>query len=205
MGKLLPPCLAAVLLLAFVSGCGTTSWPNPNIGTRTVDYLLLKKDYAKAFETLKRHSGKPWAQFRLGLLYEGGLGVRQDYPEALRWYLKAALQRGDDDWSKGKSFYGESGLYARNLDASNAQIRISRMRHAGLGAAKDDLDACLWLSCALESAKTDGASVPSGLPAELETLVKSLSEGQRLAFENAKASWTPSGSSLLKELNDLKQ
>ena len=32
------------------------------------------------------------AQFNLGLMYEGGQGVAQDYAEAAKWWRKAAEQ-----------------------------------------------------------------------------------------------------------------
>ena len=32
------------------------------------------------------------AQFNLGMMYDSGQGVRQDYAEAFRWYRKAADQ-----------------------------------------------------------------------------------------------------------------
>lgn len=34
----------------------------------------------------------PEAQFRLGVSYDAGKGVRQDYCEATKWYSKAAEQ-----------------------------------------------------------------------------------------------------------------
>ena len=40
--------------------------------------------------------GHPGGQCNLGLMYENGQGVKQDYAEAVRWYRKAAEQ-GDAD------------------------------------------------------------------------------------------------------------
>jgi hypothetical protein len=37
--------------------------------------------------------GDAESQFRLGVMYETGQGVPQDYAEAVRWYRKAAQQR----------------------------------------------------------------------------------------------------------------
>ena len=39
--------------------------------------------------------GDEYAQYNLGLTYEHGRGVRQDYREAMKWYRRAADQGGD--------------------------------------------------------------------------------------------------------------
>jgi TPR repeat protein len=36
------------------------------------------------------NNGDADAQLLLGIMYEGGQGVSQDYAEALKWYRKAA-------------------------------------------------------------------------------------------------------------------
>ena len=41
---------------------------------------------------VKAERGNASAQYSLGLFYFEGLGVAQDYQEAVRWYLKAAEQ-----------------------------------------------------------------------------------------------------------------
>ncbi|HFA5965852.1 tetratricopeptide repeat protein [Neisseria gonorrhoeae] len=44
-------------------------------------------------ETLQvAEQGNAEAQFNLGLMYDNGQGVRQDYAEAVRWYRQAAEQ-----------------------------------------------------------------------------------------------------------------
>lgn len=51
-------------------------------------------DYATAFRELKplAEQGNAEAQRHLGHLYLKGLGVPQDYKEAIRWYSRAAEQ-----------------------------------------------------------------------------------------------------------------
>ncbi len=53
-----------------------------------------KGDYITAFREFRSlaNEGDAKAQYNLGLLYEMGLGVKQDYPEAAKWYRKAAVQ-----------------------------------------------------------------------------------------------------------------
>ena len=44
-------------------------------------------------ETLQvAEQGNAEAQFNLGVMYEGGQGVRQDYTKAVQWFRKAAEQ-----------------------------------------------------------------------------------------------------------------
>src|SRR6202142_4009614 len=45
-------------------------------------------------QALRQHAAKgdPQAQTALGKLYRDGLGVRQDLPEAVRWFRQAADQ-----------------------------------------------------------------------------------------------------------------
>ena len=38
------------------------------------------------------NKGKPGSQYNLGLLYQEGKGVRQDYLKAIKWYEKSANQ-----------------------------------------------------------------------------------------------------------------
>ena len=53
-----------------------------------------KGDYITAFREFRSlaNEGDAKAQYNLGLLYEMGLGVKQDYQEAAKWYRKAAVQ-----------------------------------------------------------------------------------------------------------------
>jgi hypothetical protein len=60
----------------------------------------------------------PGAQSNLGVLYEKGRGVRQDYGEALRWWQLAAAQ-----------------------DHPDAQHNLAYMYANGLGVPKDDVEA----------------------------------------------------------------
>ena len=73
--KHLTKLLAAVLSAL---GLNQAAWTNDVLDSR---------------ETLQlAERGNAQAQFNLGMMYENGQGVRQDYAEALRWYRKAAEQ-----------------------------------------------------------------------------------------------------------------
>ncbi len=42
------------------------------------------------FQQRLAKKGDPYAQYRLGVMYESGLGVDVDYDEALKWYVKSS-------------------------------------------------------------------------------------------------------------------
>ncbi|HED33809.1 MAG TPA: sel1 repeat family protein [Gammaproteobacteria bacterium] len=44
------------------------------------------------FQQRLAKKGDPYAQYRLGVMYESGFGVDVDYDEALMWYIKASRQ-----------------------------------------------------------------------------------------------------------------
>ena len=61
-----------------------------------------KKDYKKALEIFKllAEKGDAPAGFNIGVFYEQGIGVTQDYKEALKWY-QFAQDRGYEGATKG--------------------------------------------------------------------------------------------------------
>lgn len=62
-----------------------------------------KGDYATAFREWMplADQGDAAAQYNLGIMYDNGQGVAQDYGAAVKWYRKAADQ-GDADAVKGR-------------------------------------------------------------------------------------------------------
>ena len=71
--------------------------------------------------------GDASAQFSLGLRYDSGQGVRQDYAEAVKWLRKAAEQ-----------------------DFVKAQYNLGDMYHSGLGVPQDHAEAAKWYRKAAE-------------------------------------------------------
>ena len=84
----------------------------------TIDYEATQKN-AKA--------GKPMSQYNLGLMYEKGEGVRQNYTEAVKWYRKAAEQ--GHMW---------------------AQFRLGLLYYNGKGVAVNKKEAVRWYRKAAE-------------------------------------------------------
>ena len=58
------------------------------------DAALVRKDYLTAFSKYKSAAAKnnAYSQYNLGVMYNNGRGVKQDYAEAVRWYKLAAAQ-----------------------------------------------------------------------------------------------------------------
>ncbi|ENW3249005.1 sel1 repeat family protein [Neisseria gonorrhoeae] len=55
--------------------------------------------------------GNAAAQFNLGVMYENGQGVRQDYVQAVQWYRKASEQGGAQaQYNLGLMYYDGRGV-----------------------------------------------------------------------------------------------
>ncbi len=136
----------AVLLLAFVTGCGKSSSGGKKEGAESYDSLVVltvqyemgrryhegdgvKKDYEKAVDWLAKAAvhGYARAQCGLGLCYKNGDGVEQDFGMAVEWFTKAAMQ-GDVD----------------------AQFFLAECYDDGKGVEKDSVKAFEWLKKAAE-------------------------------------------------------
>jgi TPR repeat protein len=78
------------------------------------DYMYQKQKRAE-------HKDNPLVDFKVGYQYENGLGVPQDYAEAMRWYLKAAKQGN-----------------------ANASFRIASLYFKGIGVPQDYQEAMKW-------------------------------------------------------------
>jgi len=70
---------------------------------------------------LKKHakSGRPWAQFALGVCYSHGLQVKQSVTDGRRWYEKAAKQNHPD------AAYSIGSLY---LNGQGCDVDLSKAR-----------------------------------------------------------------------------
>ena len=77
--------------------------------------------------------GNAVAQFNLGLMYDKGQGVRQDYAQAVQWYRKAAEQ-GD----------------------AQAQYNLASMYEQGQGVRQDSALAQEWYGKACDSGNQKG-------------------------------------------------
>jgi len=107
--------------------------------------------------------GDAGVQFSLGIMYEQGQGVTQDYEEAVRWYRKAADQGNGE-----------------------AQYAIGLMYAIGQGVARDYIQAHVWFNLAAERDLKPGRKRRDLLAKQMTPA--QIAEAQRLARE-----WKPKG------------
>ena len=115
-------------------------------------------------------SGETWVdlrssavQFNLGILYNNGQGVPQDYVEARKWFLKAAEQRhalaqfnlgvlydfgqgGLQDYAEARKWY----LKAAEQGDADAQYNLGVLYNNGQGVSQDYVEARKWYLKAAE-------------------------------------------------------
>ena len=157
--RLLRATPTVLFLLCFVAG---TAVAGP-----FEDALAAHKrgDFATALRLFRplANQGNANAQFNLGLIFEQGQGVPQDYVEAAKWYRLAADQ-GDAYAQTNLGFLYEKGqgvpqnyaeaaklyrLAAEQGDAV-AQRNLGAMYHFGWGVPKDYDEAVKWNCLAVD-------------------------------------------------------
>jgi len=98
------------------------------------------------------------AQYNLGVMYDNGLGVPQDYREAAKWYRFAAEQ--------GKV---------------KAQSNLASMYHFGQGVLKDDVLAHMWADLAASQGGGDAVKIRDAVATSMTP--QQIAVAQRLARE----------------------
>ena len=152
------PVRTIVLILSFVC-LPTAAWADFETGMDAYqrgNYVIALSEWRPLAE-----QGDPSAQFYLGLLYDKGDGVPQDYTKARQWYKKAAAQgyamaqsnlgvlyangRGVLlDYTKAREWFEKA---AAQGDAE-AQFSLGLLYYYGLGVPQDDVRAYMWWSLA---------------------------------------------------------
>ena len=115
------------------------------------------EDYENALRLAEQGSAS--AQFNLGLMYDNGEGVPQDYKAAVKWYSLAAEQ-GD----------------------TSAQFQLGYMYHFGEGVIQDVVYAHMWLNIAASAGDNENRSSSRDLVAKSMTTAQ-IAEAQKLARE----------------------
>ena len=116
-------------------------------------------DFATALQEFKplAAAGDSHAQHNLGVMYELGRGVPQDYKEAVKWYRLAAEQGdADSQYNLGSSYYNGQGVLQDYKEAvkwwrlaaeqgeAMAQTNLGYMHHYGQGVLQDNTLAHMW-------------------------------------------------------------
>ena len=123
---------------------------------------ILKKIQAAA------NSGDAVAEFELGVLYDNGQGVPQDYGQAEAWYRKAAEQGYADAQSNlGVMYDNGQGVpqdyvqaaswYRKAADQGNAdaQTNLGALYDNGQGVPQDYAQAASWYRMAADQGNAD--------------------------------------------------
>ena len=138
--------ISLIIALTLTSCAGV----NPNLGERTADVLWNKGDTAAAHDIIQEKAikGYPWAQLRLGLMYEKGVAVEKSIPKAAEWYKKVIAQKSSGGWAEGVTVgsTGKEGYFNQNNDARIAEYRLANIYLMDEGIPRDAKKATLMLA-----------------------------------------------------------
>ena len=120
--------------------------------------------------------GNADAQFNLGVMYDNGRGVRQDYAQAVQWYRKAAEQGyADAQYNLGVMYAQGQGVrqdytqamqwYRQSAEQGNAkaQYNLGLMYANGKGARQNLVIAKEWFGKACDNGIQLGCDAYRGL------------------------------------------
>lgn len=91
------------------------------------------QNYNQAFSIFKRlaEQGNASAQYNLGVMYEKGLGVKQDDAQAVWWYQKSAEQGyADAQFNLGNMYYNGQGIRQSHANAMTWWKKAYAQGHA---------------------------------------------------------------------------
>ncbi len=172
------------------------SYDDVNKSIQEGEAAFEQKQYDDAFRYYFPHKEhtlfKSFNQGQLGFMYDMGFGVRQDYSEAMKWYLKAA-EKGDARAEYNLGIFYERGLSNRQdykkavewyLKAAehhlaDAQFNLGFLYEKGLGVTQNYREATEWYRKAAEQGDADAQvnlgfiyETAQGLPQDLKEAVK---------------------------------
>ena len=139
-----------------------------NVLANYKDGLLAahKGDYLTAFREFRSlaEKGDAQSQVQLGIMYEMGLGIKQDYSEASKWYQKAAIQ-GDKEAQNRFLEMRKKGLttifqppipdgWEGNTTEPQSQYNLGAMYAKGIGIKRDYAIAYRWFYMAAHQGHT---------------------------------------------------
>ena len=138
--------------------------------------------------------GTSWAQFNLGIAYEGGGGIQEDDVEAARCFRLAADQGFAAAQNRLGNLYRQSGLayaeaarwfrLAADQGYADAQNTLGLLHWEGLGVPGDLVEAARWFHLAADQGHALGQDNLDKVEARMTP--EQIAEAQRLARE-----WQP--------------
>ena len=188
-----------VLVIALVAtGIVKPAWSDFNDGAIAVE----QGDYAKALQewTSVAVQGDVKAQYNLGVMHADGLGTKQNYTEAAKWYLLAAKE------GYGAAQYNLGILYQRGLGVPVSTTSAVKWYHQaaengvpeslfslalvyvdGEGVARNYVTAFMWLSLATIKGHPEASSFLENLRQKMTT--PQITQGQEAADEWLTTHW----------------
>ena len=156
MNTLLKKMMVALLAL----GIGQAAWADDTLNVGE----MVQKEMLQLAE-----AGDAELQFSLGVMYEHGEGVRQDYAEAVRWYRKAAEQgHVEAQYNLGVMYAEGQGVrqdYAKAVrwyrkaaeqGQAESQYNLGLMYEKGKGVPKNRKVAKEWYKKACDNGLQQG-------------------------------------------------
>lgn len=145
---------------------------NPNFQKGVELYQQGDKQGALKYITQAAQDGDAWAQTQLGVFYEQGDGVQQDYAQAAYWYQKAATnpicdpqamknlgqlyENGagvKEDWVAAAQWYQQGA----QLGNPQAEDSLAKAYQFGIGVPQDRAMAIQWEQRSVAAGDSDGA------------------------------------------------
>ena len=163
------------------------------------DNLLVEQGQRAERLLADAESGTAEDTYNLGMRFERGIVVRQNYPEAARWYRLSAMQAFPDAQYKlcelseqGRGLpqdYQEAlrwcGL-AADQGHGPAMFMLGRLYHTGHGVPRDVVRAHMWYNLASAYGYEEGKRWRDRLAADddaLQMTREQVAEAQKLARE----------------------
>jgi len=158
---LVRPSTLFVLIVSILS----IHFANPGFGGQFEDGVAAyeRGDFATAFRLMKplAEKGNAMAQHNLGVMYDYGRGIPQDYTKAYTWYRRAADQGFPEaQHNLGLMYYygqgvsrdfGEAARWYRRAaeqGMADSQVNLGLMYYYGQDVSRDYVMAYMWLDLA---------------------------------------------------------
>lgn len=163
--------LCAIIVIGFlvVAGCSASSKKDPEAIYRDAALLATAGRHEEAAHMLRKAAelGHGKAMSDLGALYSNGIGVSEDWDEAVKWWTKA-VQAGDSEaiYSVGVYHYKQGQFSkaflwfheAATRGIAAGMMRVGSMHMKGEGVPEDSEEGLRWVRAAakagLPAAKT---------------------------------------------------
>ncbi len=180
--------IISLLLLVLPS----PGWADFTAGPRAVgrggDEIALE-----AWQPLAEQGDAP-TQYLLGVMYDTGEGVQQDYQEAVRWYQRAAEQgHAQAQYTLALMYSSGAGVTQDIREAARwyrlaaeqgyalGQVMLGQLCRGGRGVPQDHVQALLWFTLSAAQGNAVAVVLRDGLASKMTPA--QIAEAERLAGE----------------------